>query len=474
MKYFLEICKIPHGSGNEKGLSDYIVNFAKERNLSFLQDEVFNLIVKKPATKGYEHSPAVIIQSHLDMVCEKNADKEHDFIYDPITTIIEGDYIRADKTTLGADNGAAVAMTLALLDSSEIPHPAIEAVFTTGEEVGLLGASNLDTSPLEGKILLNVDTGVEGQFLSSCAGGVRVNSDIPAEYTQIPTGYEPYSLKVKGLKGGHSGECINKERGNSNRLLARTINKVCETHKICAAKINGGDKVNAIPREAEAVIFASPKDFDDIAKIANQFEACLKNEYKNSDADVCVVFEKYDGNDTFEKVFSDKTLRNTLSSILLTPNGVVAMSTDIEGLVETSCNVGVVETNGNVVTVSASIRSSVSTRKQSVYSQIILLNETIGAATSHFGDYPSWEFNPKSRIRDIICQTYEELFNKKPVVAAIHAGLECGIFADKLKGLDIVSFGPTMHDIHTPDERMSISSFNRTWELIKAVLHKIK
>lgn len=466
--FFKEISKIPRGSYNEKQISDYLVDFAKIRGLSCYQDDSFNCIIKKPAYPSYEGAPAVILQSHVDMVCEKNKDVEHDFENEGINIIMDGDIIKANGTTLGADNGIGVAITLAILDSDDIPHPPLEAVFTTSEEVGLLGASKLAATELSGRVLINIDSEREGVFTCGCAGGLKACLCLPAEYEAAEMDADSFLLFVKGLKGGHSGNDITKERANANILLGRMLAELKDI--VTVSSVSGGVKDNAIPREAEAVINVRPAD---IAGVKERIDGLLKvfnREYRNTES-ISVSFEECGRKD---KCFTAATLQNILAAMLLTPNGVMSMSTDIEGLPESSTNLGVVVTNGAEVTFTSAVRSSVVSKKHFIVDRIKLLAAVTGGSVSISGEYPSWEFNPDSKLRELFILTYEEMYGVKPQISVIHAGLECGVFAEKIAGADIISMGLDMRDIHTPDERVSISSIKRCWEFLKMVLERMK
>ncbi|MCL2194203.1 MAG: aminoacyl-histidine dipeptidase [Treponema sp.] len=468
LKYFEKISQIPRGSGNEKGISDYLVAFAKERGLWVHQDKALNVIIKKPGTKGYENARAIILQGHMDMVCEKNADTMHDFLKDPIKLVVDGDSLKADGTTLGADNGAAVALSLALLDSFDIPHPPLEVLITTREEVGLLGAAEVDGGLFDGRLLLNMDSGEEGFFIVSCAGGGRVDLSYPLEYCDLPAGYAVKTLKVKGLKGGHSGVDITKERGNSNRLLGRALRILRSKFAVQFCGINGGSKENAIPREAEAVIAFADAEAGELADEVKQIEKTFKREYAMSDEAVEICLEDCTGD--VKKVFTQSLCDKIVSALLMLPNGVQAMSLALEDLPETSLNIGVVTTMEDEVVVASGIRSSVGSRKDMLVDQINVIAEVTGASVRVSGTYPAWEYNEKSVLREQAMRVFEQMSGKKAVIRGTHGGLECGIFCEKISGVDIVSFGPDIHEMHTPNERMSISSFGRTWDFLCRLL----
>jgi len=467
-KFFEEISRIPRGSHNEKGISDYLAAFARERGLWVRQDEALNVIIKKPGTKGYENAPPIILQGHMDMVCEKNAETAHDFEKDPIKLVVEGDLLSAEGTTLGADNGAAVAMALALLDSSDIPLPPLEVLITTGEEVGLLGAANVDGNLFEGRLLLNMDSGEEGFFCASCAGGGRVDLFYALEYCDLPDGYAVKTLKIKGLKGGHSGIDITKERGNANRLLGRALKTLQSKLGVQLAGISGGSKDNAIPREAEAVIAFAGAKSTELASAVKDIERTFKREYSASDEGLEVRLE--DCKENVNKIFAQPLCARIVSALLLIPNGVHAMSLVFEGLPETSLNIGVVSADEGAVCISSSIRSSVSSRKEMLIEQLNAVAEATGAKIELRGLYPAWEYNEKSVLREKAMKLFAEMFGKEAVVTATHGGLECGIFYEKIPGVDILSFGPGIHEMHTPNEKMSISSFARIWNFLIKLL----
>jgi len=469
--FFEEISKIPRGSGNEKQISDYLVKFANDRNLFCNQDEALNVIIKKKGSYGYENSPAVILQGHMDMVCEKNSDVEHDFEKDPIEVIYEGDFIKANGTTLGADDGIAVAMSLALLDCDDIPHPPIEVIFTTNEEVGMFGAEALDVSLLSGKTLINIDSEDEGIFTAGCAGGMRAISTFKIEFERQSKNFESYKIVVNGLRGGHSGIDIDKERANANRLIARVLNELRNKFDVRINSVSGGAKDNAIARQAQAVISFEQSNYNSILEEIKEIENAYKNEYRNTDGNISLKIYKTENRDKcFTKDFSDKIV----SAIMLIPNGVQSMSTDVEGLPESSNNLGVVNDNGSEIELVSAVRSAVVSKKYFIFEQIKLLTEVCGGSAVCKGDYPAWEFNPNSNIRNTFVKLYKEMFNSDATINIIHAGLECGLFAKKLKNADMISFGPNLYDVHTPEERASISSIERTWNFLLSVLKSLK
>lgn len=469
--FFEEISKIPRGSGNEKQISNYIVEFAKKRGLWVHQDKSYNVIIKKPATVGNENAPTIIMQSHIDMVCEKNKDSNHDFFKDPIKLIYEEDFLRADGTTLGADDGIGVAFGLSLLDSRDIVHPPLEVVFTADEEVGMCGTKAIDGSLFDGKILINIDSEDEGIFTVGCAGGLEVAVNIPIEYVQAEQSFCFYNLSLTGLKGGHSGIDITKERANSNILLARLLSRLYNDFNICVHSVSGGAKSNAIPRESEALISFDNLNYDKILNTINDLTEELKNEFRNTDKELEF---KLLPSDKSGLSFSDDTLKKYLSAVLLIPNGVITMSTDIKGLPESSNNLGVVRIENSHISLISAVRSSVVSKKYFINDKIKKLAELINAECITDGDYPAWEYKADSYIRDLFVSVYNDVYNQKPILETIHAGLECGLFAKKIENVDMISFGPSLYDVHTPNEKASISSIERTWKFFIRVLKEIK
>ncbi len=473
-KYFSEISKIPRGSGNEKQISDYLVNEAKRLGLEVIQDETLNVIIKKPATSGYENSPGVILQGHMDMVCEKNKDTVHDFTKDEIKLRVEDDYLYATGTTLGADNGIAVAMGLAILASDDIPHPPLEIVYTVNEEVSMIGAMKLDGSLFKGKYIINVDSEEEGKITVSCAGGVTVVLTIDKEYKEIDSSKIAYNISIKGLQGGHSGMEIDKKRGNSNVLMGRVLSSLCKNANIKydLVSVQGGLKNNAIPREAESIILIDSKYEETLQKEIDNILNIFKNEYKTSDPSVNLECTKAEV--TYSKALSDDVKNKIIGALNLMPRGIQTMSADIEGLVESSTNLGVVATNDNDIKFEFATRSSVKSLKEDLNNRMELLSKFIGVKLDLEDDYPEWEYAKNSKLEKICEGTYEELTGKKPEIVALHAGLECGLLIDAIKGAEAVSIGPNLFDVHTPNEHLSISSTGRTWDYLVAILKDIK
>lgn len=470
--YFEELTKIPHCSGEEKEISDYLANFAKEHNLDFIQDEALNVIIKKPGTKGHENLPTVVLQGHMDMVCEKEANVCHDFSRDPLELKVDGDFISAKNTTLGADNGIAVAMCLAILESEDIPHPPLEVLATTSEETGMNGANGLDPQNIQGKILINIDSEEEGKLLVSCAGGERDRIEIPILWENRSENTSVYALKVTGLKGGHSGMEINEGRGNANKLMGRVLYEIEKQIDIRLANIEGGAKTNAIPRSAESVLVIDSDEESILKEIAIKMDSQFKNELMSADANVELVVEKLSTEES--KVFSKETTEKAIATLMLVPNGVQTMSREIKGLVESSNNLGVVNTLDESIIFESSIRSSVRSLRENISNQMSIIAEILGGKWESYSAYPEWEYKENSYIREVFQKVYREQFGKELEIAAIHAGLECGLFNEKFENMDMVSFGPNMYGVHTPDEKLSISSTERTWNLLVGVLKEIK
>lgn len=462
--YFEEISKIPRCSGKEKQISDYLYNFAKSRDLEVIQDEHLNIIIKKPASKGYENAPTVMLQGHMDMVCEKNEGLEHDFDKDPIKLRIEDGYIYATDTTLGADNGIAVAYALSVLDS-ELQHPALEVLITTDEEKGMTGANNIDGSLFKSKYLLNLDSEEEGVFTSGCAGGSEINFKIPVKRQNSKD--SAFKISVKGLSGGHSGTDIHKEKGNANKILGRILYDLIDDVEL--ASIEGGSKTNAIPRESNAIITIN--NFDKVNEKIDKWNEILKNEYAFTDPSITVTLT-----DLNKEVFPlvKEIYRKTAALINLIPVGVLSRSTAIE-LVISSNNLGVITTDEKYITLFNHPRSSVVTLlTKNFIPAMKQLAYQIGVEYEIGSYYPGWEYAKESEIRDICIEVYRDMFNKEPVVGAIHAGLECGLLMDKIPGLDAISMGPDAYDAHSPNEHVSIKSVGNIYNLLCEILKKIK
>ena len=467
-KYFEEISQIPRGSGNEKAISDYLKSFGEKLGFETIQDEALNIIIKKPATKGYENCPGVILQGHMDMVCEKNKDTDHDFEKDPLKLRIIDDNIYATGTTLGADNGIAVAMGMAVLASNDLEHPPIEVLVTTDEEAGMSGAMALDGSLLKGQYIINLDSEEEGFLLVSCAGGVTATSSLKAEYTSVDSNKQALLIDIKGLFGGHSGIDIIKQRANSNILMGRLLNLL--SVKFDLAKIEGGSKNNAIPRECEAIILVDKNDIAKAKEDINNIAQIFQKEFSTSDPGIIIKCNET----TVGKALTCESTNNVVKLLNLIPNGIQTMSMDIEGLVESSTNLGVVRTTDNEITFECAVRSSVSTLKNDITNKMELLANTLNGSLTLESDYPAWEYSKGSKLEEICVETYEKLTGKKPTIMAIHAGLECGLLLDKMPHAQAISLGPDMANVHTPEEHLSISSTQNTWNYLVAILKSMK
>lgn len=471
-QYFEEICAIPHGSYNTKPISDYCARFAEEHGLRYIQDEFNNVIIFKDGTAGYENSAPVILQGHVDMVCEKESDCTIDFEKDGLTLILDEDAgaISAQGTTLGGDDGIAVAYALALLDSDSIPHPPLEVVLTTDEEVGMLGAAAMDCSPLQGRIMLNMDSEDEGYLLVSCAGGATAIARIPV--TRATANGFKVTMTINKLKGGHSGVEIHKGRANANQLMGRTLNELRKVVPFQLLSVNGGLKDNAIPRESVAEILIDAPQKAALQAFVAKWQSVYSAEYITTDPDVTLSISA--GEAGIFKVMDSQTKRRVIASLVNLPGGVQRMSADIEGLVQTSLNMGILTTSDGEVAMHFAVRSSVSSEKEELLSRVECLIEMLGGTVERYGDYPAWEYNHDSKLRDLMIKIFEKLYWRKPVVQALHAGVECGLFAGKLPGLDCVSFGPDMSDIHTPQESLNIASVERTWKYLLEILKRLK
>lgn len=471
LKYFEDISQIPRGSKNEKEISDYLLNFAKNLGLEVVQDESLNIYMRKPATNGYEKGKTVMFQGHMDMVCEKNVDTEHDFTKDPLKLRIVDGKIMATGTTLGADNGIAVAYIMALMASKDIPHPEIEALITVEEETSMNGAKAFDPGFFKSDYLINVDSAEDSRLLVSCSGGLRVS--VIKSVNTAPLEGEIITIKVRGLKGGHSGLEINKERGNANKILGRILINIEKNYSnINLVSLSGGAKDNAIPREADCQIAVDKVDVDNIVLAVKSVEQVIKNELETEEDFKIVV--SINEKPLREDMIILKDSKDVIDLLYLLPNGIKTQSMSIKDLVVTSNNLGVIEYDGNNVTFKNAIRSSIDSAKYNVVREIEVLSRAFRAVIKESGVYPGWKYEKDSEIRDIARNVYKEMFGEEMEVYAIHAGVECGIIKEKLPHLDMISFGPIIVDNHTPDEWVSIDSIKKVWEFIKVILSQIK
>ena len=468
-EFFEYLSSVPHGSGNTKAVSDLCVDFAREHGLEWYQDDSNNVIIKKPATKGYENAPALILQGHLDMVCAKEPDDPTDMSKVPIKLAVDGDWIHAVGTSLGGDDGIAVAMALAVLDSDTLKHPALECVFTTDEETGMFGAVALDCSKLNGKRMLNLDSEEEGMLTCGCSGGARVNCDISAERADEGENAVRYFVKLGGLIGGHSGGDIDKGRANANKLLARFLYTAAEQLDIRLVAMHGGKFDNVITTEATAEISLPSSQKAAFEALAHAYDGIYKNEYSASDAGVFLTAEKTDG--TVAPVTAEDTAR-ILTALILLPQGVQEMSMDIKGLVQTSLNLGILTLDDGDFHCSFAVRSSILTQKEMLITRVKAAVEAVGGTVTVSSAYPGWQFAKVSPIRDIVADVFAEVYGKPAGITATHGGLECGLFIEKIPGLDAVSFGPDLRDIHSVRERMSAASVKRMYDALVKILER--
>ena len=466
--YFEKICSIPHTSFHEKQLSDYCVTFAKEHNLYYEQDDMGNILIVADATPGYENEPAVMLQGHLDMVGDKTAKSNLDLEKDGLILYIDGDYIRAKGTTLGGDDGIAVAYALTVLDDTSIPHPRLEVVLTVCEEVGLLGATAMDLSSCKATRLINIDSEIEGILTAGCAGGIRVCSELPVSRTLRSGIVTKFSLE--GLMGGHSGMEIDKGRANANILLGRFLMQLNHRVDYDLISLCGGAKENVIPKTGSVSILIKENDIKATYEVMNEFTAQMSAEYGTADPGIHLIMKQESDFPVECSVLDKDSLNRIITALNTMPNGVQAMSMDLPGLVETSLNMGVITLTDDVFSMRFSIRSSVPSAKQYITSKVTFLTQMLSGWVSFSGEYPAWPYERESHFRDICINIYKKQYGKEPKIQLMHAGLECGIIADKLPGIDCISFGPNLIDIHTPNEHMSISSVARVWEFLKAIL----
>ena len=464
-RFFEEMCAIPHGSRNTKAVSDWCADFARARGLEYHQDGDNNIIIIKEAAPGYEAAPPVILQGHLDMVCEQTADCQKDMSREGLDLAVDGDFVYAKGTTLGGDDGIAVAMALALLDAEGLPHPRLEAVFTVDEEIGLLGAASIDVTPLKGRQMLNLDSEAEGIFTVSCAGGARMDCVLPVRREVFAAPVQ--RITVQGLVGGHSGTEIDKGRANSSMLLGRVLCALEEKTDLRVISVCGGLKDNAIPTGSVALVAA---DAAAAQAVCAEMDAAFKKEYRVNDPAITVSVRPAE---TALLPLDENSSRSVVCMLTCLPNGIQAMSADMPGLVQTSLNLGILTTGDDAVHASFSVRSSVATQKQMLIQRLRSLMERLGGSVSTHGEYPGWEYMPQSPLRDLMVQVFTDQYGYAPKVEAIHAGLECGLFSAKLPGLDCVSFGPDLKEIHTFRESMSVASVQRVYAMVVETLKRM-
>jgi len=469
--YFEEICQVPRPSKKEEKIIEFLLEFGKKHNLETKRDEIGNVLISKPATPGKESLKTVLMQSHIDMVCEKNNDVEFNFDTDPIQPFVDGNWVKAKGTTLGADDGIGIAAQMAILTATDIEHGPIECLFTVDEETGLTGAFELQPGFFEARTLLNLDSEDDGELFIGCAGGIDTLATLSYKKREVPEGSVAYKIVVKGLKGGHSGDEIHKGLGNSNKILNRFIWNSVDQYKVRLSNFEGGNLRNAIPREAFAVITLKEKYTEQLEEAFRVYAEAVKNEFSVTEPDMVLEIEK---TELPKFVINKKAQKSLLNSIYACPHGVYAMSQAIEGLVETSTNLASVKFTGkNEILITTSQRSSVMSAIDDIAGMVRSTFELAGAKVKHTDGYPGWEPNTNSEILKITEIAYEKLFSEKPLVRAIHAGLECGLFLEKYPDLDMISFGPTIRGAHSPDERIDIETTIKFWDLLIEVLKNI-
>lgn len=469
--YFSQISAIPHGSGNTDRLAEFCLKFAKQNGLDSFRDDYGNVMIFKNGTPGYEQSEPVILQGHMDMVCEKTSDCPIDMDQEGVELMSDGKYLWANGTTLGADNGIAVAYILALLASSDIPHPPLEALLTVDEEVGLRGARELNASYLSGKRLINIDSEQEGVLTAGCAGGVRTACRVPVAFEDLTDDAVCYRISISGLLGGHSGTDIDKPRKNAILVLAMLLDELQESIGIGICEFEAGGRLNVIPQSAYAVVSFARRDLADFYRIVSDYQSELKKICFSIEPSAAVSVEPVSGG--FRSIRKENT-ESILFLLLQSPNGVVDMSPDIPDLVQTSLNLGYAELKGDSFECGHMIRANTAYGKKALVRRLRSLFRQIQGTIVFSDDYSAWEYKVYSPLRETMIDAFEEMYGKRPIVTTIHAGLECGILAEKIHGADMVSFGPDMSDVHTPNERLSLASAKRCWEYLLLVLCKLK
>lgn len=466
--YFKQISDVPRGSGNCGGMARFCRNFAVNHNLKFIKDDADNVIIFKDGTKGYENSEPVILQGHTDMVCQKTENATTDFINRGIELFVDGDFLKAKETTLGADNGIAVAMIFAILESTDIPHPPIEAVFTSDEEIGLIGAGKLDMSLLSSERMINLDSEEDDTVTVSCAGGCRFSAEAPVFFEEIAG--TKITVTLKGLKGGHSGVEINNNRVNADTLAGRFLNHIKACVDFDIININGGDKDNAIPNKC--VIEFCVNDADLFIKNAEEYLNIIKAEIADREDGFCFTIDE--GENASYNVLNDEIINKLIFVLTCVPNGVLEMSADIAGLVQTSLNLGILKTENNTISLHFGLRSNKKSGLSALIEKLQAFFDSVNWENTTNGHYPPWEYKADSELREIYKEVYTGYFRKEPKVEAIHAGLECGVFADAIENIDCISIGPALYDVHTVNEKLSISSTENVYNILLKILEKLK
>ncbi len=469
-QWFSQICAIAHPSKHEQALSQHIQAWARDLGLAVVEDKVGNLIIKKPATVGYENRKTVVIQAHLDMVPQKNADKVHDFTVDPIEAYVDGDWVKAKGTTLGADNGIGMASALAILGSQDIPHGPLEVLLTVDEEAGMTGAFGLEAGLLQAEILINTDSEQEGEIYMGCAGGVDAEFTLAASWQAVPAHSTAFQLSISGLKGGHSGVNIHLGRANANKLLTRFVVAHADALQLSVADFTGGSLRNAIPREASLTLTVPASQVTAFQQAVQAFEQLLQQEFAVVEPALKLAAQEVA---LPAQVFSSALQQQLFHLLNVCPNGVMRMSDEVAGVTETSLNIGVVTTNADKITVLCLIRSLIDSGREQVESMLSSLAALAGVKVAFSGCYPGWKPDPSSPVMAIVRDTYQDIYHKEPVIMVIHAGLECGLFKKPYPSMDMVSIGPTIRFPHGPDEMVQISTVGQYWQLLVAVLARI-
>lgn len=470
---FDKICKIPRPSKREEKMIAYLLDFGKQHSLATFRDKIGNVVIKKAATTGFENRPTIVLQSHIDMVCEKSAESTHNFDTDAIETIIDGKWVTANNTTLGADDGIGVATQLAILASTNIQHPSLECLFTVDEETGLTGASALDTNLISGRILINLDSEDEGEIFIGCAGGIGTTAKFEYQMQQIAEeNISAYRIEVKGLRGGHSGDDINKGFGNANKIISRILWNATKQFGIHLCKIGGGNLHNAIPRDAFAEIVISQPNIKEFMTSFDKLKTCIMQEFKYTEPNIEIDISQIP---TPKETIAETDQKRILNAIYGCPNGVIAMSQFIKSLVETSTNLASIKmVDNNTIIIGTSQRSSIESSKYDIANMVECVFEQAGAIVEHTEGYPGWEPNIDSNILDVAIRSYNRLFKKAPTVKAIHAGLECGLFLEKIPDMDMISIGPTLRGVHSPSERIEIKSVGLFFDFLIDILKNCK
>ncbi|NOY05434.1 MAG: aminoacyl-histidine dipeptidase [Chlorobi bacterium] len=469
-RHFYGITRVPRPSKKEGKILDYLKKVISDLGYDFVQDETGNIVVRKPATPGYENAPTVLIQGHVDMVCEKNKGTEHDFDNDPIKAFVDGDWVKADGTTLGADNGIGMAAALAVLEAKDLVHPPMEFLFTVDEETGLTGAKGLKPGFLKADIMLNLDSEEDGTLYVGCAGGMDTAGIMKMNVVDVPAGYTPVEIMVSGLKGGHSGLDIHTGRGNAIKFLTRTLADLAQQVDLKLSTISGGSKRNAIPREAECIVYVPETSIETVLKRVQELNNIFLDEIRTVEPGLELTATKTEGNG---KALSQTQCETLLDTLYALPHGVIKMSADIPGLVETSTNLATITQESDTITVGTSQRSSVETEKQDIVNQVIAVFRLAGLEVESGDGYPGWKPNMKSIALQYVKESYRDLFGEDPEIKAIHAGLECGLISEVFPNMDMISFGPTIQGAHSPEEKVSIKAVQRFWNLVVDVLQRI-